>query len=226
MARIDGLGEWPHFPWGNGFLSGRRKASLRRRTAIPRGGILGVVDRVGILDRPGWACVDVVAEEAVLVTSESSDVEELPISVERVEGCLSSASYWAVVLPGYADRNQRWADFWAIVTGVVGAVTSLTVWPVLDGSSSTSAKLLISVGALATAICQLIPRVRNHAELATQAKELSSAYGALVGKLRDLEAAGVPQGPARSIIADYQTTKARKDALRRVPSRHLRGEPA
>ena len=156
------------------------------------------------------------------MSSHSDDLDELPISVQRVEGCLASASHWAAVLPEYADRNQRWADFWAIATGVVGALTSLSVWPILSESSTTADKLVLSVGALATAICQLIPRVRNHAELATQAKELAGAYGSLVGKLRDLEAAGVPQVPARDIVADYQTTKARKDALRRVPSRHHR----
>lgn len=145
--------------------------------------------------------------------------DEVPISAARVEICLASAEHWARTLPQFADLNQRWADFWAIATGIVGALTSLAVWPAFSDDSPAVAKVLVSLGAMATAICQLIPRVRNHAEVAGQAKEIASQYGSLVGRLTDLREAKVPPGKGHGLLADFQTTKAKKDSLRRVPVR-------
>lgn len=150
---------------------------------------------------------------------------ELPISAKRVTGCLASAEYWSVALPRFGDRNQALADTWAVLTGVVGALTGLAVWPVLADDSSQLQKLLISIGALATAICQLIPRVRNYAEVAAQAKSIGGEYGELVGRLTDLAEAdlGSSQTQAHAVISDFQSTKARKDSLRRIPARAPEG---
>ena len=49
----------------------------------------------------------------------------VPVSSARIENCLRSAGFWVNALPRYADRQQVKADFWAILSGILAAVTSL-----------------------------------------------------------------------------------------------------
>jgi hypothetical protein len=145
----------------------------------------------------------------------------VPISKERLEECLKSASFWADELPRYADRNQRCADFWATLAGVVAAITSVAIWPVLGETSSTAEQLVVSAAALVAGISALIPRVRNFAEQAGAARELSARYGILKGRLIDLVSlvnagSAIDQDYLRSAVDDFQSTKEKKDLLRRV----------
>jgi threonine dehydratase len=149
---------------------------------------------------------------------------QIPVSKERLEECLKSATFWADELPRYADRNQWWADFWAILAGVVAAITSVAIWPVLSETSSTAEKVVISAAALVAAICALIPRVRNFAEQAGAARELSTRYGILKGRLIDLislvnAGSAIDQDVLHSAVEDFQSTKEKKDLLRRVSAR-------
>jgi hypothetical protein len=144
----------------------------------------------------------------------------VPISRERIDGCLRSAVFWVNELPRYADQQQRLADGWAILAGVLASLTSLAIFPVLNDGSTDAEKLIVSAVALAAAICALVPRVRNYAELAGQARELSSRYGGVTGDLLDLAKARViDQDAARVLVTEFGTIKEKKDALRGLPDR-------
>jgi hypothetical protein len=145
---------------------------------------------------------------------------DVPVSRERVEVCLKSATFWVNELPRYADRQQGLADSWAIAAGVLASITSLSIFPILGDDSSTAAKGIVSAVALLAAICALVPRVKNYAELAGQARELTSRYGGVVGDLIDLAyARPFDQERARDVVTEFQTIKEKKDALRGLPDR-------
>lgn len=144
----------------------------------------------------------------------------VPVSPQRVEECLSSAGLWVLELPRYADRQQWLADAWAIASGVLAALTGLAIFPVLGTDSTTLEKAIVSAVAFAAAICSLVPRVRNYAELAGQARELTSRYGRLLGDLTDLtHAHPLPQERARAVVEEFQAIKEKKDALRGLPDK-------
>ncbi len=143
-----------------------------------------------------------------------------PVSAERVQGCLQSASFWVNELPRYADRQQQRADSWAIAAGILSAITSLAIWPLLEKGSDPPQLVLVSTVALLAAICALVPRVKNYAELAGQARELSSRYGTLTGELIDLANADpLDQQQARAVVTEFQAIKEKKDSLRGLPDR-------
>ena len=144
----------------------------------------------------------------------------VPVSHERIEGCLRSAVFWVNELPHYADRQQQLADTWAILAGVLASLTSLAIFPVLGDGSTNLAKGIVSAVALLAAICALVPRVKNYAELAGQARELSSRYGGVTGDLLDLaKASEIDQEAARSLVTEFEAIKEKKDALRGLPDR-------
>ncbi len=64
----------------------------------------------------------------------------VPVSPTRINNCLRSAGFWVNALPRYADRQQVKADFWAILSGILAAVTSLAIFPVLGESPTTEAE--------------------------------------------------------------------------------------
>ncbi len=143
-----------------------------------------------------------------------------PVSAKRIEVCLQSASFWVDELPRYADRQQQRADSWAIAAGILSAITSLSIWPLLEKGSDPPQLVLVSTVALLAAICALVPRVKNYAELAGQARELSSRYGSLKGDLIDLaNTKPLDQERARVVVTEFQATKEKKDALRGLPDR-------
>lgn len=153
-------------------------------------------------------------------TPSTPHVGTAPVCRERVVECLGSASYWVEELPRYADRNQRKADWWALVSGCLAALTSLAIWPVLTDSSTWWQKSLVSAAAFAAAVCALVPRIWNFAEHAGQARELSSRYGELKGSLKDLAYAHqFDDSVARDVVARFQSTKEKKDALPGLPVR-------
>ena len=145
----------------------------------------------------------------------------VPISRKRVKECEESARFWVSELPRYADRKQFWADFWSILAGLLAAVTSLAIFPVVTASSPDWVKYLISGFAFTSAICAVIPRVKNYAELAGQARELSSRYGGVIGDLLDLVEAPdpFPSEAARAVVEEFESIKAKKDSLRGLTSR-------
>jgi hypothetical protein len=154
------------------------------------------------------------------MATSSGSAQGVPVTKERIVNCLRSASVWVGELPRYADRQQQRADFWAILAGILAALTSLAIFPVLDESATVVEKLIVSAVALAAAICALVPRVRNYAELAGQARELSSRYGGIVGDLLDLSIANpIDQEQARLVVAEFESIKERKDTLRGLPDR-------
>ncbi|MDF2093528.1 hypothetical protein P0Y31_14340 [Knoellia sp. 3-2P3] len=144
----------------------------------------------------------------------------VPVSRHRLQVCLRSTDFWVEELPRYADRKQKAADFWALLSGVIAALTGLAIWPVVNSESGAGAKALVSVAALIAAVCALVPRVMSYGELAGQARELSSRYGELKGSLIDLvEMPVVDQGAAHDVVARFQGAKEKKDSLRGLPDR-------
>lgn len=150
----------------------------------------------------------------------TSDPTANSVARSHLALCRESAELWSEELPRYADLRQRWADGWAITGGLLATVTGLAVWPVLSNSSTTIEKTLITVGAVLAALANLMPRVRGDAELAGQARELASQYGALTGQFETLLARAranggfVPAGQAREALEAFGAVKAKKDALR------------
>ena len=154
------------------------------------------------------------------MTDPAESPHGVPVSPERIDDCLRSATFWVNELPRYADRQQQLADNWAILAGVLASLTSLAIFPVLGDNSTTLAKGIVSAVALLAAICALVPRVKNYAELAGQARELSSRYGSVTGGLVDLaNAQAIDQEQARAIVTEFQSIKEKKDTLRGLPDR-------
>jgi hypothetical protein len=150
----------------------------------------------------------------------ADEVPIAPVSKDRVENCLRSATFWVNELPKYADRQQAKADWWAIVAGGLAAFTGLAIFPVITDSSTDLAKGFVALFAFAAAICALVPRVMNYAESAGQARELTSRYGGIVGDLLDLAKANpfLPEA-ARPVVEAFESIKEKKDGLRRLPDR-------
>ena len=143
-----------------------------------------------------------------------------PVSRERVQNCLTSATFWVRELPRYADRQQRLADGWALASGALAAATGLAIFPILTDASSDFEKLLVSAAAFLAAIFALIPRVKNYAELAGQARELTSRYGGIVGDLLDLtKVQPFPAQAALPVVTEFEVIKQKKDGLRGLPDR-------
>jgi hypothetical protein len=149
--------------------------------------------------------------------------QAIPVSEQTIRTCFESACLWVAELPCYADRNQRKADNWAIASGILAAITSLAIWPVLSDTPAAWAKTLVSVVALASAVCALVPRVKNYAEMAGEARQLVSRYAGVMGNLRDLRDMGADlrQQDARKTVDEFAAIKAKKDALRGLPDRDL-----
>jgi hypothetical protein len=146
--------------------------------------------------------------------------DHMQVSRKRLEICLASAEFWVDELPRYADRNQRRADWWAIASGGVAAITGLSIWPVLTAHSSDLAKAVVSGATLVAAMLALVPRIKNYADNAGQARELSSRYGSLRGRLVDItQADDVDQAEVRALLAEFQAAKEKKDSLRGLPDR-------
>ena len=62
--------------------------------------------------------------------------------------------------------------------------------------------------------------MKNYAELAGHARELSSRYGGIVGDLLDLaKASPFPSGAALAIVTEFEVIKEKKDGLRGLPDR-------
>ena len=155
---------------------------------------------------------------------EQGETVDTPVSTERLDGCVRSAQRWADMLPRFADRCQLKADWWAITAGVLAAITSLAVFPVLGESSSVTAKTLVSVVALASAVSALVPRVKGYGEQAGAARVLAAQYGSVYGRLLDLVNADTANPhTAQMVVAEFQAIKEKKDALRGLTTWSTKG---
>ncbi len=141
------------------------------------------------------------------------------LSKKRIQSCLDSSGFWVTELPRYAEREQRSADFWALLAGLVSAVTGLSLWPLME-TPTTLGQIVFSAGALFAAVSALVPRIFNFGEMAGQARELTSRYGRVLGDLVDLSQADEFDTPqARAIVEEFEAIKERKDSLRRLPDK-------
>ncbi|MDR3657516.1 MAG: hypothetical protein P4L48_18200 [Mycobacterium sp.] len=148
-------------------------------------------------------------------TEDNVDDCDVPVSKERLERCLQDAQYWSLALPKYADSSQRKADWWSILAGALAAITSLSIFPVVGQNATTTIKVIVSAVALASAIAALVPRVKNYGEQAGTARVLAAQYGSVYGRLLDLaESSRINEHVARTVMAEFQSIKEKKDALR------------
>lgn len=111
---------------------------------------------------------------------------------------------------------QQRADNYAITAALLSALTGLSVWATLSSATEWWAQAAVAVVAFAAAAVGIIPRIKNYGEAAGKARELSTAYGKILGELTDV----VPwTGPAahdptiRHVIDAFEDLKGRKDAL-------------
>jgi hypothetical protein len=146
------------------------------------------------------------------------------ISPARVDDSFESASYWSRELLAYADKMQRRADWWAIAAGLIAAMTSLAIWPTTD-SKETWAVALVAAGAFTSAVCALMPRIKNYGEWAGKGREIATQYGSIVGPLWDLnivmasDPAHVDNAAVRSLVDEFEKIRAAKNELRDRPAR-------
>lgn len=151
----------------------------------------------------------------------------VPVCIEGLTECRNSAYFWVNHLPEYADHNQSKADLWSILAGVLAAITSLSIFPLLGQGSGIWDKAIVSAVALASAVSALVPRVKNYGEMAGAARVLAAQYGSVYGRLLDVVAAiqhaanqdapnqhAANQHAAKVVVAEFDSIKAKKDALR------------
>jgi hypothetical protein len=160
------------------------------------------------------------AERRFVMADGDAQVEGAPVTKDRIEDCRKSAGFWVRELPKYADRQQSWADFWALAAGILAAATSVAIFPVITDDSPDWHKWVVAGSAFLAAIFALFPRVLNYAEMAGSARTLASRYGGIVGELIDLAAADpIPQASAKAILDEFEVIKNEKDGLRGLPDR-------
>jgi hypothetical protein len=153
-------------------------------------------------------------------TADDDESDEIPVSLANLRECLDSARYWIQFLPAYANGMQRRADTWAIMAGILAAIAGLSVWATVEQSTSAAARWVVVGVSLASAVCALLPRVKNYAEMAGHARELEARYGQVSGSLLDLwyEKKALTSQTGHEIINRFDAIKAAKDAnLRDLP---------
>ena len=162
-----------------------------------------------------------------IVTVAPSAVPSPPVSAARANECRASAAFWAGPdgLPAYAARMQSRSNLLAILTAVLGAISSLSVWTLLSNDPGWQAQLAVSLVALATVVTGTLGKMRNYGQAAGQAQELSSQFGHIKGALMDLEPVlSKPEYVAtvQDVVLKYEAIKARKDALNPIPKKEQR----
>ena len=153
-------------------------------------------------------------------TKDTDASDEIPISEASLRECLDSARYWIQFLPAYANGMQRRADNWAIAAGILAAIAGLSVWATIEQSTSNVARWVVVIVSFSSAICALLPRVKNYGEMAGHARELEARYGQVSGDLLDLwhEQTALTSPAGHEIIKRFDAIKAAKDAnLRDLP---------
>jgi hypothetical protein len=163
-----------------------------------------------------WRYLESVKEGAMTQNpTTNGDDLDVPVSPKNLEECRDSAYFWVNALPEYADRNQSRADFWSILAGVLAAITSLSIFPLLGQGSGILDKTIVSAVALLSAVSALVPRVKNYGEMAGTARVLAAQYGSVYGRLLDVVESGAKnQHAAKVVVAEFDSIKAKKDALR------------
>jgi hypothetical protein len=105
------------------------------------------------------------------------------------------------------------------LAGVLASITSLSIFAVLGQGSGILEKTAVSAVALLSAILALVPRVKNYGEMAGTARVLAAQYGSVYGRLLDVVESGAKhQHAARVVVAEFDSIKAKKDALRMLGS--------
>jgi hypothetical protein len=145
--------------------------------------------------------------------------KDVAISTDRLNVCLRSARRWSHELPQFADRWQCKADFWAILAGILGAISGstmiATMFAAAGDTESNVAKAVASACAVASSLCALVPRVKGYAEESGAARVLPAHYGSIYGRLLDLmEQHRVNEHAAQAIVTELQAVKEKKDLLR------------
>lgn len=170
---------------------------------------------------PGGSAQDSARAARTAVTKSADPAGKDRPSRERVSDCLRSASHWVSVLPTYADSQQKKADWFAIIAGIVAVVTGASIYPVVENVTNEAARYLLAAPALLAAVLSVIPQVKNYGEMAGRARELSSSYGDMTGRLRDAVTNYDVTDPAtlKAVLDDFGTLKAKKDQLRDLPPR-------
>jgi len=148
--------------------------------------------------------------------------QEAPITEARIRKCLESADHWAKHLPAYAEHHQRLSDRFTICAAIFATITGLSVWALLAASPDWRAQLFVSAFAIIAATVGIVPKVKNYAEAAGKARELTTQYGAVAGDLLDsLEAINNKTSTdmaLRRVVNDFELIKKSKDLLVPAPT--------
>lgn len=148
-----------------------------------------------------------------------------PISENRIIDCIVSAEFWASSLPLHSGDMRKRADYFAIASSFLSAITALGIWSTFAASTSWPAVLGVSLVAIASAIVAQVPKIKGYAKCAEDSARLSSRYGNVLGELKDsLEMLrnGHQEGPyyAFKAINTFEGIKREKDALQPYPVSH------
>jgi hypothetical protein len=118
---------------------------------------------------------------------------------------------------------QRLADGYAIAAAVISTVTGLAAWGALAALSAWWAQVAVAVMATATAVVNVIPKVRGYADCAAKAAPLATEYGRSLGELQNAIEALKGHAPGAKVQAlkaldRFQVVKEKKDGLRPLPA--------
>lgn len=149
-------------------------------------------------------------------TAEKPTTLTVPICRNRVNECIRSARFWNDALAAEAAKLQGKADTWALIAGLLGIVSGLTIWVTLVAQTTWYAQAAATAMAILAGLSALVPRIKNYGERAGQLRGLAPQYGEMIGRLLDL--ADVIddtrfQEKAVSIVDDFQKIKTSKDAV-------------
>jgi hypothetical protein len=144
------------------------------------------------------------------------------VSKSRVEECLDSAKFWTDEIGGYGQRMRERADFYAILSAILSAVTSLGVWSTVAASTRPIAIVAVSSIGVLAAVVAIIPTIKGYGGCAEKAAALAPEYAHVKGDLMDALTA-LHDDPksgkvrANNAVKDFEKIKREKDALRPFP---------
>jgi hypothetical protein len=147
-----------------------------------------------------------------------------PISIERVQKCVTSAEFWAPRIEVYGQSMRKRANFYAIVSALLSILTGLAVWTKVAASTEPLIVVIVAVVAFAAAAATAIPQIIGYGVCAGAATSLGPRYGHAQGELIDALAAlkKDPDGAqafARKAVEEFESVKAAKALLQPYPDK-------
>lgn len=141
-----------------------------------------------------------------------------PTALQQVLYLQEDAAFWANRLPRFAAAMQARADRFALVAGFLSAITGLGIWATIAASIDPRAQVAVGFVALAAAVVGLVPKTMGYADCASNAFDISAAYGHAEGELVKAHRKLVDEDPDALAFAEdarkaFEEVRIRKEKL-------------